>query len=730
VKINNDRRRKVEINGFGIPFGGLGTGYGVFGRYGFLRENFNSTPDVAPALYPACGEEFWQYNDNPAFAAPYAFILKVDGKEYVLQEQKLEWLPQAKPVKKVEVEAEMPKGYFRFRGIPGVEVKMTAFSPLIPGDISESNIPVQVFDFELKNTGKIAKNIELQLRHRFLTWINGTDRKFNVASGPWSIYNDLHGQAAFQIVGGEGTNRGAALKLDVAAGKNVPSRALLAWHYPYFKTPSPCDRNMYRRYYTLRFAHVLDVLEYAAGNADKWSAAIDRWHDSYNVPGAFSRLWFSSLSSIVTGTMMADTGEYFEIETPHYWINTMDVSVYTSWCVMVNWPELERKDMEQYYSAIHTSGELAGFVWHSLWDDASHYEEEPTFMLRVLRDLVWLRDRDFVKAVWPTLVMVMERVLRNCTPEGLICSPHGNQSYDAWKMPGISAYVNSAWVYALHAFEQAAKIVGMPETILGRSASELCRKAAAALDKLLWNEKNGSWNCFDPQGIETENVGESIFLEQMFGRWALAEVADTKELFDVDRMKRMLQTLHSNNLIEDEGRFRGWSNGMLPGGKPDMCSYHAKTCWMCSQLNLGSLLGLFGDEDKSLDVFASIEMSLGANILAVGEWNQAVDAKKRPVTLPEEPGKDTARFPSYPRYKSAWEWLPRLLGMKLDFDSFYFQPFRKIDFELNDITLGGSVFSISVEKGWTKCLVNGKPVSGDVVKLSRDVKKYKLSFVK
>ena len=30
----------------GVPFGGIGTGYGVLGKYGFVLPNFNSTPCV------------------------------------------------------------------------------------------------------------------------------------------------------------------------------------------------------------------------------------------------------------------------------------------------------------------------------------------------------------------------------------------------------------------------------------------------------------------------------------------------------------------------------------------------------------------------------------------------------------------------------------------------------------------------------------------------------------
>ena len=44
VKITNEW---VNVShSIGAPFGAIGTGYGVYGKYGFVRQNFNSTPDA------------------------------------------------------------------------------------------------------------------------------------------------------------------------------------------------------------------------------------------------------------------------------------------------------------------------------------------------------------------------------------------------------------------------------------------------------------------------------------------------------------------------------------------------------------------------------------------------------------------------------------------------------------------------------------------------------------
>ena len=92
-----------------------------------------------------------------------------------------------------------------------------------------------------------------------------------------------------------------------------------------------------------------------------------------------------------------------------------------------------------------------------------------------------------------------------------------------------------------------------------------------------------------------------------------------------------------------------------------------------------------------------------------------------------EPGKDTARFPAYPRYKSCWEYLTRMLGMQIDEDYFYFKPFKISDFSIKDIELAGTLFTINVEKGWSRVFFNGTEMNGEC-KVDRDFDKVVLEF--
>jgi len=711
----------------GIPFGGIGTGYCVFGKYGFIRVNFDSTPDKQSFEYPAYGpQKVWDYLAEPEKGPSFGFILTEENREkcLVLQEKPFYWFWKmpGEPVDRIRSCAYLPKGAFVFEKPDwNLGLSMTAFSPMIPHDLENSTVPVQVYEITLENKSHNPRSFRLQLANRDPL----TD------CGNKGVYYDAHGQLAFGCDGGTVDENGVGRRFTLQPGETTAVRFFLAWYFPKFRTSSVTMYEVYQRYYTRAFPDALSVIDRAMSAADDWSAAIDQWHDSLQVPACFKRLWFSSLSSVMTSTMLSDDPYFFEIETPHRHVDTMDVNVYSSWLYMIHWPELERWEMDQYLKSIPKTGPQAGLVWHSLWNDAAHYVEEPIFLNRVYRDFLWFNDRQWLANAFDISVLAANRVYETGNHDGLIKSTHGNQSYDVWKMPGVSAFVNSAWIYGLYSLEKMATTLNKPAVVADMPVSELKKKAIASYDRILWNEKMQYWNCFfrTPDAIKL-SVEDSAFTDQLFGKWAIAIDPGSAEVLPEKKVRRALETLYEHNLIDDPARgFRGWVNGMLPGRKPDIEheGYHAWVCWICAQIDLGSLLGEAGNESASLDVFQSVERSLHNNHLAVGEYNQSVDKNLRSRTLPEEPGKDTPRFPPYPRYKCTWEYLIRLLGLKMDEQYLYLHPFRTIDFSIRDVRLAGMRLTVKVQSGWNSVKVNGIKVAG-LIRLDRKQECYNLEF--
>jgi hypothetical protein len=225
-------------------------------------------------------------------------------------------------------------------------------------------------------------------------------------------------------------------------------------------------------------------------------------------------------------------------------------------------------------------------------------------------------------------------------------------------------------------------------------------------------------------------VEDAVFTDQLFGAWVLLTDEAAAAVLPRSHVASALGTIYGNNFLEDPASgFRGWVNGMLPERHPDTVSgYHARTCWLGAQLNLASLLGSVGEEARSLDVFRSIEASLAGNHLAVGEWNRAIDGDGRAVVL-DEWGKDTPRFPPYPRYTASWEYLIRMLGLTLDAEHIYLRPFKSLRFELRNVRLAGCTLSIRVEENWNRITTDGLE-AGRPVALRRDVESHRVEFLR
>jgi uncharacterized protein (DUF608 family) len=410
----------------GFPLGGIGTGCSAFGKYGFVRVNFDGRPKDGLEV----GE--WEYNAEDAKASDmkfpqaeaaykkakeanppldakamaraqakfdkaldlrarvnspegfaqsdFGFTLVEGADTFLLQTTPAKWKADAQLFRDVEVKAFLPKGEAVFTN-ESAEMKVTVkgFAPMLPYDMENSTLPVQVFDVTVYNSSSTPRQMTLSLENS-ITGDPASDRVF---------FKSANGEMAFAANDGNAFDKGVSVNVSLAPGDEVTSRFYVSWYYPKIDN--------YKRYYTLAMPNASAVVDRAMKSATEWSKRIDEWHSSIQAPSYLKRIWFGSLASIMTSTFMTADPYFFEIETPHPSLNTMDVSVYCSWVYMLFWPELEKMDMQQYYKATRTTGEKAGLILHSLWWDEAQYVEEPTFLCRVRRDALWFNDTTFTR---------------------------------------------------------------------------------------------------------------------------------------------------------------------------------------------------------------------------------------------------------------------------------------------------------------------------------------------
>ena len=754
-------------NTLGFSLGGIGTGYSAFGQYGFVHVNFDGR--ARDGLYGQKAGE-WEYSadaarvsaaanlenareklnaartsteptdgaaleklqksaddaqrlvdkvTSPAGFAPssFGFVLREGDTVKVLQTNAAPWLGNATDFKHAETKVFLPRGRVVFTDpASGLCVQADGFVPLLPYNLRASATPVQVMDVTVENLSRNPRNISLSLENS----IDGeqvSDRAGRI------VFKSPTGELSFAADGGHADANGVSVLLKLPAGSTKTTRFYIAWYYP--------KVDKYVRYYTRNFHDTQEILNVAAAEADEWSRGIDAWHASIDVPTPLKRLWFGSLSAVETSTILTKDPFFLEVETPHNFYNTMDVFVYANWVYMINWPELERMDMDQFFTTIPEDGPDAGLVLHSIWNDSADYAEEPTFLVRMRRDALWYNDPDWTRKSYKFAVLAANRVFTLDHHDGLIVSKQGNQSYDIWKMPGISSYVNSSWLYGLESVKSMAKSLGEPTPkVASEPVDKLLREAQQGYNKDLWNPGHGDWNVFfRTPGASSGSIPNSLFTDQLFGRWIAAIDPESRGVLPKRKIHSAVWALYKNNIVDDPSQqFRGWVNGMQEGHVPDMSGRHARTFWLGAQINLASLLGIQGEEAASLDVIESVEKSLGENVLAAGEWDRALNEKGQVEILPDEPSKDSPRFAPYPRYSSAWEYLIRLIGLQMDERMLSLKPFHTLTFNLDQIQLAGMTLTIHVHKGWTHAEVDGKSVKLPVA-LDRSTARHDVNFL-
>ena len=259
----------VDVShGPGMPFGGIGTGFSTFGKYGFVDVYFDGR---------ALNGSDWRIDRAPRDKPSFAFQLTEGDKSTVLQETSVGWLTSAKPVDKVRAYADLPKGHFVFeKADSNLTLVATAFSPMVPHDLTNSTIPVQVFDVTVENKADKDRAFELALLHR-----DGLVVRNNKA-----VLVNSGGETAFACDHGVASTHGVTASLKLPPGKRQTVRFFIAWNYPSVRTTSSAARQTYRRYYTKRFQNAEQVIDLAMKSASDWSAAIDRWHAAFDVPPA------------------------------------------------------------------------------------------------------------------------------------------------------------------------------------------------------------------------------------------------------------------------------------------------------------------------------------------------------------------------------------------------------------------------------------------------------------
>ncbi len=379
-------------------------------------------------------------------------------------------------------------------------------------------------------------------------------------------------------IGTEKQKAGAvAVKVTLSPGQKKDVPFFLAWYFPKvdlrdaditrFGTMKDGKELYYEldnwsQHYCKNFGSVTDVISEAAENYLKWWDRINGLHNQMAASGAPDWLvsrYFHDFTYIPRWTYWIYKGilDYFIVQEGQFGngLCTANVDGY-NW-LLLGWPDLELAEMKELTKAQRPDGESAKTF--SLNKGSQIHLGALWYTIRVWQNYVWSQDDEFLKFVWPYVKKTIQYTIDNeCDGETLLTKVdyRGPDSYDSWRMDGLTSYGNSNWLLVLKITERMAELAGEKDT--ANRYHRIFAKAQKNFIERLWTD-NDKWAYFK---LCTGGVWDrqASHVEQLIGVYWADHLGF--EILPENYVKTALDTIFKLNSM---GRF-GWVCGRFPDG--------------------------------------------------------------------------------------------------------------------------------------------------------------------
>ncbi|XP_014676714.1 PREDICTED: non-lysosomal glucosylceramidase-like isoform X2 [Priapulus caudatus] len=302
--------------------------------------------------------------------------------------------------------------------------------------------------------------------------------------------------------------------------------------------------------------------------------------------------------------LIQEYGKFAYLEGHEYRMyNTYDVHFYASFALAMLWPNLELSLLYDVASVIqYTDDEsilhlfegntdvrkLANAVPHDMgdpddepWERVNGYRVHDTgnwkdlnlkFVLQVYRDYLLQKDKQLLVDMWPLVQAVIKKgIEQDSDKDGIIDNTGADQTYDAWRMYGASAYCGGLWLAALKAACEIGTIIDSTADTVEYAA--LLEQGKESYYKKLWT---GRFYLFDCSGRDCAN---SIMSDQLAGYWYLKACGIEAEVFPPETITTALRTIYENNVLKFEGGTMGAVNAMRTDGSIDTFCLQGEETW-------------------------------------------------------------------------------------------------------------------------------------------------------
>jgi uncharacterized protein (DUF608 family) len=295
----------------------------------------------------------------------------------------------------------------------------------------------------------------------------------------------------------------------------------------------------------------------------------------------------------------------------------------------------------------HPLRNVSDYAWYNnnYWVDLF-----PKLMMRVLRNVKFTGDMEFLKQNWDTLKFGLEALLQldfddDGIPEGY--PDEVKNTFDNLVLFGADAYDATQFLGGCQAMIKMAQMLGDAE---GEARlKQVFDKGWNSLEQLWREGKNKKGEkleyyitCLDPK---TGNKNTDVWTNQLDALWYLISIGE-EPFIPADRARKILKTIYRNNRS-----FMGWAMCKTENGKP-VESDQGKDVYTTSNYVFAQLLDYYGMARESKDVYKHMDR------VVFDYGNSMITADNLRAELEKEAG-ETKPNPhyivaAYPRPGAVW----------------------------------------------------------------------------
>jgi len=246
----------------------------------------------------------------------------------------------------------------------------------------------------------------------------------------------------------------------------------------------------------------------------------------------------------------------------------------------------------------HPLRNVSDYAWYNnnYWVDLY-----PKLMMRVLRNVKFTGDMEFLKSNWETLKFGLESLLKLDFDNDGIPEGHPDDvknTFDNLVLFGADAYDATQFLGGCQALIKMAQMLG--EKADEEHIQKKYDKAWSSFEKL-WREdvnKKGEKleyyiTCFDP---ESGNTNTDVWTNQLDALWYLTAIGEAPAIPE-ERVKKILKAIYNTNRS-----YMGWAMCKTKDGEP-VESEQGQDVYTTTNYVFAQLLDYYGMVDESKEVY-------------------------------------------------------------------------------------------------------------------------------